>query len=99
MWFLIVTLTSMPSSRASRRPGEMARCAQHTASNPSRTEIGERAFIGCNVNLVAPLVVEADSFVAAGSTITTRVPSEALAVARSKQRNVEGWVARRRRRE
>ncbi|MEM7413257.1 MAG: bifunctional UDP-N-acetylglucosamine diphosphorylase/glucosamine-1-phosphate N-acetyltransferase GlmU [Myxococcota bacterium] len=62
-----------------------------------RTEVGERAFIGCNANLVAPVVVEADAFVAAGSTITTRVPEEALGVARAKQRNVEGWVARRRR--
>jgi len=61
-----------------------------------RTEVGERAFIGCNVNLVAPVVVEADAFVAAGSTITHRVPSEALAVGRARQRNVEGWVARRR---
>ena len=62
-----------------------------------RTEVGERAFIGCNANLVAPVVVEPDAFIAAGSTITTRVPSEALGVARAKQRNVEGWVARRRR--
>jgi bifunctional UDP-N-acetylglucosamine pyrophosphorylase/glucosamine-1-phosphate N-acetyltransferase len=64
-----------------------------------RTEVGERAFIGCNVNLIAPVTVEADAFVAAGSTITMRVPSESLAVGRARQRNVEGWVARRRRRE
>lgn len=61
-----------------------------------RTTVGARAFIGCNVNLVAPLVVEDDAFVAAGSTITTKVPGESLAVARARQRNVEGWVARRR---
>jgi bifunctional UDP-N-acetylglucosamine pyrophosphorylase / glucosamine-1-phosphate N-acetyltransferase len=59
-----------------------------------RTAVGERAFIGCNVNLVAPITVEADAFVAAGSTITSNVPSGALGVARAKQRNVEGWVAR-----
>jgi bifunctional UDP-N-acetylglucosamine pyrophosphorylase / glucosamine-1-phosphate N-acetyltransferase len=64
-----------------------------------RTTVGERAFIGCNVNLVAPLVVEADTFVAAGSTITSDVPTGALGVARARQRNVEGWVARRRKRE
>ena len=62
----------------------------------SRTTVGDRAFIGCNVNLVAPIVVEADAFVAAGSTITTTVPAGALGVARARQRNVEGWVARRR---
>jgi len=61
-----------------------------------RTRVGERAFIGCNVNLVAPVEVEADSFVAAGSTITSRVPADSLAVARAKQRNIEGWVSRRR---
>jgi bifunctional UDP-N-acetylglucosamine pyrophosphorylase / glucosamine-1-phosphate N-acetyltransferase len=60
-----------------------------------RTTVGERAFIGCNVNLVAPVVVEADAFVAAGSTITTGVPEGALGVARARQRNVEGWVERR----
>jgi len=61
-----------------------------------RTTVGERAFIGCNVNLVAPIAVEADAFVAAGSTITSDVPSGALGVARAKQRNVLGWVARKR---
>jgi bifunctional UDP-N-acetylglucosamine pyrophosphorylase/glucosamine-1-phosphate N-acetyltransferase len=61
-----------------------------------RTKVGERAFIGCNVNLVAPVTIEDDAFVAAGSTITTDVPPGALGVARARQRNVEGWVARRR---
>jgi bifunctional UDP-N-acetylglucosamine pyrophosphorylase/glucosamine-1-phosphate N-acetyltransferase len=63
-----------------------------------RTRVGERAFIGCNVNLIAPVEVEADSYVAAGSTITTRVPEGSLAVARARQRNIEGWVDRRGRR-
>jgi bifunctional UDP-N-acetylglucosamine pyrophosphorylase/glucosamine-1-phosphate N-acetyltransferase len=60
-----------------------------------RTTVGERAFVGCNVNLVAPIVIEADAFVAAGSTITTTVPEQSLAVARARQKNIEGWVARR----
>ena len=64
-----------------------------------RTRVGARAFVGCNVNLVAPLTIEADAFVAAGSTITKDVPSDALAVARQRQRVVEGWVSRRRKRE
>jgi len=64
-----------------------------------RTRVGARAFVGCNVNLVAPLTIEPDAFVAAGSTITKDVPSDALAVARERQRVVEGWVSRRRRRE
>jgi bifunctional UDP-N-acetylglucosamine pyrophosphorylase/glucosamine-1-phosphate N-acetyltransferase len=64
-----------------------------------RTSVGARAFVGCNVNLVAPLTIEPDAFIAAGSTITKDVPSDALAVARQRQRVVEGWVSRRRRRE
>ena len=60
-----------------------------------RTRVGERAFVGCNVNLIAPVVVEADAFIAAGSTITKLVPEQALAVARARQKNVEGWVAKR----
>jgi bifunctional UDP-N-acetylglucosamine pyrophosphorylase/glucosamine-1-phosphate N-acetyltransferase len=61
-----------------------------------RTRVGPRAFIGCNVNLVAPLRIAEDAFVAAGSTITKAVPALALAVAREKQKNIEGWVQRRR---
>jgi bifunctional UDP-N-acetylglucosamine pyrophosphorylase/glucosamine-1-phosphate N-acetyltransferase len=60
-----------------------------------RTTVGEGAFIGCNVNLVAPVTVEASSFIAAGSTITKSVPKDSLAVARERQRNVKGWVTRR----
>ena len=60
-----------------------------------RTNVGANAFVGCNANLVAPLVVEPDSFIAAGSTITSGVPRDALAVARARQRNIEGWVKKR----
>lgn len=61
----------------------------------SRTVVGAGATVGCNVNLVAPVEVGANSAVAAGSTVTHSVPADSLAVARAKQRNVEGWVARR----
>jgi bifunctional UDP-N-acetylglucosamine pyrophosphorylase/glucosamine-1-phosphate N-acetyltransferase len=63
-----------------------------------RTRVGAGAFIGCNVNLVAPVEVEPDAFIAAGSTITTDVPAGALAVGRARQKNLEGWVERRDRR-
>jgi bifunctional UDP-N-acetylglucosamine pyrophosphorylase/glucosamine-1-phosphate N-acetyltransferase len=62
-----------------------------------RTEVGARAFVGCNVNLVAPVKVGADAFVAAGSTVTRDVSPDALAVARSEQREIAGWVSRRHR--
>lgn len=61
----------------------------------SRSTIGEGAFVGCNVNLVSPVEIEPHGFVAAGSTITKDVPRDALAVGRGRQRNIEGWVARR----
>lgn len=60
-----------------------------------RTRVGERAFVGCNANLIAPLELAEDTYVAAGSTITQDVPGQALAVGRARQRNVEGWVRRR----
>ncbi|MBW2499137.1 MAG: bifunctional UDP-N-acetylglucosamine diphosphorylase/glucosamine-1-phosphate N-acetyltransferase GlmU [Deltaproteobacteria bacterium] len=61
----------------------------------SRSEIGDGAFIGCNANLVSPVRVEPHGFVAAGSTVTRDVPEDALAISRDRQRNIEGWVARR----
>jgi bifunctional UDP-N-acetylglucosamine pyrophosphorylase/glucosamine-1-phosphate N-acetyltransferase len=60
-----------------------------------RTVVEAGAFVGCNANLIAPLLIERNSFVAAGSTITKGVPPEALAVGRARQRNVDGWVSRR----
>jgi len=58
-----------------------------------RTVIGDHVFIGCNTNLVAPVEVGDWAFTAAGSTITDTVPEGALAIARSRQTNKEGWVA------
>jgi len=49
------------------------------------TTIGDRAFIGSNSALVAPIVIGADTLVGAGSVITKDVPDGALAVARSRQ--------------
>lgn len=60
----------------------------------TRSTIGDDAFIGCNANLVSPVTIEPRGFVAAGSTITKNVPTDALAVARDRQRNIDGWVAR-----
>src|SRR5262245_30140144 len=60
-----------------------------------RTTVGDRAFVGCNSNLIAPVTIEAEAYVAAGSTVTKRVPGGALAVARAEQRNIEGWRKRR----
>ncbi|HEX6969289.1 MAG TPA: bifunctional UDP-N-acetylglucosamine diphosphorylase/glucosamine-1-phosphate N-acetyltransferase GlmU [Micromonosporaceae bacterium] len=60
------------------------------------TTVGEAAFVGCDTNLVAPVSVGAGAYVAAGSVITQDVPPGALGVTRAPQRNIEGWVQRRR---
>lgn len=57
-----------------------------------RSVIGDHAFIGCNVNIVSPVNVGEDAYIAAGSTITGDVPGAALAIARERQTNKEGWV-------
>ena len=61
-----------------------------------KTIIGDNAFIGCNTNLVSPVEVENNSYIAAGSTITDTVKEGSLAIARSRQTNIEGWVNRKR---
>ena len=61
-------------------------------TNKNKTVIEDGAFIGCGVNLVAPVTVGKDAYVAAGSTVTENVPEKALAIARSRQVNKNGWV-------
>ena len=56
-----------------------------------QTKIGDNSFIGSNTTLVAPLSVDKEGFVGAGSTVTKDVDAESLAVARAKQRNIKGW--------
>lgn len=57
-----------------------------------RTIIGNNVFIGCNTNLVAPVTVSDNSYIAAGSTITDNIPKDALAIARAHQVIKENWV-------
>lgn len=64
----------------------------------SKTVIGDDCFIGCNTNLVAPVTLGDRVFTAAGTTVTKDVPDGALAVARARQTNLEGWNDRRRER-
>lgn len=57
----------------------------------SKTIIGNHCFIGSNTNLIAPVTVENNAFIAAGSTITDDVPAYALAIARQRQTNKPDW--------
>ncbi|TMP85971.1 UDP-N-acetylglucosamine diphosphorylase/glucosamine-1-phosphate N-acetyltransferase [Pseudoalteromonas ruthenica] len=59
--------------------------------NKSQTIIGDHAFIGSNSSLVAPVEIGATATVGAGSVVTTNVGDKQLAVARGKQRNLDGW--------
>ena len=59
--------------------------------NKHQTIIGNDAFIGCNANLVAPVTIGDNSFIAAGSTITDEVPDDAFAIARQRQTTKLGW--------
>lgn len=63
----------------------------YDGKNKHKTIIGDNCFIGSNVNLVAPVNIGNNVLVAAGSTINKDVPEDALAIAREKQLNKEGW--------
>lgn len=58
------------------------------------TRIGRHSFVGSNTVIVAPVEVADGAYVAAGSALTDDVAPGQIAVARGKQRNIDGWVAR-----
>ena len=59
--------------------------------NKHKTVLGDNVFIGSNTSLVAPVTIKDGSTVGAGSTITRDVAEGELAIARGKQRNIQGW--------
>ena len=65
--------------------------ANYDGVNKFKTEIHDNAFVGTNSTLVAPIVIEKNGFVAAGSTVTKDISKDGLAIARGKQRNITGW--------
>jgi bifunctional UDP-N-acetylglucosamine pyrophosphorylase/glucosamine-1-phosphate N-acetyltransferase len=65
----------------------------------NRTTIEDGAFIGSDSQLVAPVTVGKGAYVASGSTIRENVPGGALAVSAGKQRNIEGWVENKKKRD
>jgi bifunctional UDP-N-acetylglucosamine pyrophosphorylase/glucosamine-1-phosphate N-acetyltransferase len=67
------------------------------AKHPTIIEDG--AFIGSDSQLIAPVRIGRGAYVAAGSSITEDVPADALAIARSKQANRDGWAAKKRSRQ
>ena len=63
----------------------------YDGSAKHRTLIGDRAFVGSGVELVAPVVVGEGATIGAGSTISEDAPADALTVARARQATVAGW--------
>lgn len=63
----------------------------YDGANKHKTVLGEDVFIGSNNSLVAPVDISSGATTAAGSTITQNVAAEQLAVARARQRNIDGW--------
>ena len=61
----------------------------------SRSRVEDHAFIGCNCNLIAPVHIGQNAYLAAGSTVVEDVPEDALFVARSRGFIKEDWVKRR----
>ena len=59
------------------------------------TVIEDGVFIGSDTQLVAPVKIHKGAFIGAGSTITSDVPSKALALTRTEQKNIEGWATKR----
>ncbi len=69
----------------------------YNGTTKNTTIIEDGAFVGgANSNLVAPVKVGLDAYIATGSTVTSDVPPGALAIGRARQENKEGWVAKRR---
>jgi len=63
--------------------------------NKYKTIIGDDVFVGCNSNLIAPIIVDDNSIIAAGSTLDKNVPKGSLAIARAYQVNKENYVRKR----
>ena len=64
----------------------------YDGANKHKTKIGDGAFIGSGVQLVAPVEVGSGATIGAGSTITRKAPDDSLTLERSKQKSIEGWV-------
>lgn len=66
----------------------------YNGKEKNKTIIEDNCFVGCNVNLIAPVLLEKNSYVAAGTTITKKVDSNSLAIGRCNQVNKKDWVLR-----
>ncbi|MBM7558966.1 bifunctional UDP-N-acetylglucosamine diphosphorylase/glucosamine-1-phosphate N-acetyltransferase GlmU [Marinitoga litoralis] len=68
----------------------------YDGKNKHKTIIGDRVFVGSNTALVAPVNIDDDALIGAGSTITEDIPKGSLALGRAKQVTKENWVYKKR---
>jgi len=73
--------------------GAGAVCANYDGKAKHQTIVEEGGFVGANTTLIAPITVEKNAFIAAGSTVTKNIPENALAIARPPQENKQGWAS------
>jgi bifunctional UDP-N-acetylglucosamine pyrophosphorylase/glucosamine-1-phosphate N-acetyltransferase len=66
----------------------------YDGKHKNKTIVEDNCFIGCNTNLISPVVVRNDAYIAAGSTITDEVPENSLAIARERQVIKQDWVTK-----
>jgi bifunctional UDP-N-acetylglucosamine pyrophosphorylase / glucosamine-1-phosphate N-acetyltransferase len=64
----------------------------YDGKNKNRSSVEDNCFVGCNVNVVAPVTVKRGSYIAAGTTLTMDVPEDSLSIGRVRQENKEGWM-------
>lgn len=70
--------------------------ANYDGKKKYRSTVGDDSFLGCNVNLVSPVHIGKDVYIATGSTITEDVEDGAMAIGRVRQTVKPGWVEKRR---
>jgi bifunctional UDP-N-acetylglucosamine pyrophosphorylase / glucosamine-1-phosphate N-acetyltransferase len=70
--------------------------ANYDGVRKSHTTVGDAAFVGSDTVLIAPRTIGAGAYIGAGSAVNKDVPPGALGVARAFQRNIDGWVGRKR---
>ena len=74
--------------------GAGAITCNYDGEKKNQTVIEDGAFIGSDSQLIAPVTIGKDAYVGTGTTVREDVPSGSLAVSAGKQRNIEGWVGR-----
>jgi len=64
----------------------------YDGKNKHRSVVGDNCFIGCNANIVSPVEISSNSYIAAGTTVTKDVPGGSLYIGRPEPHILDGWV-------